>query len=255
MRYQGGKYFQKKYIVPELIKTLRDNNLTTYIEPFVGGGNILAEIPERYDRYGYDINKYLIALYKYLCTDEPMPENITKEEFLDIKANPNNYPDWKVACAGILCTYGAKWMDSYGNPRNSNSSRKNSYQESLSQINKQRPFFKTTYWDCKDYKDIVLPNDPALIYCDAPYIDTTKYNYIRSFDFNEYYDWLKEISQKHFVVISEMKMPDDFIPFLDCQKINQLQNTSESKMAKNVKIEHLYYYKDGLMGDYKNENK
>lgn len=38
MKYMGSKIRIAKDIVPIIQKTIDDNNINTYIEPFVGGG-------------------------------------------------------------------------------------------------------------------------------------------------------------------------------------------------------------------------
>ena len=41
MVYQGSKNRLARYIVPILQQYIQDNNIKTYIEPFVGGANII----------------------------------------------------------------------------------------------------------------------------------------------------------------------------------------------------------------------
>lgn len=38
MRYVGSKNRIAKYIIPIIQKEIDDNNITTYYEPFIGGG-------------------------------------------------------------------------------------------------------------------------------------------------------------------------------------------------------------------------
>lgn len=44
MKYMGSKSRIAKYIVPILQECIDSNNVTTYIEPFVGGANIIDKI-------------------------------------------------------------------------------------------------------------------------------------------------------------------------------------------------------------------
>lgn len=44
MVYQGSKNRLTKYIVPIIQKQIDENNITTYIEPFVGGANVIDKI-------------------------------------------------------------------------------------------------------------------------------------------------------------------------------------------------------------------
>lgn len=44
MVYQGSKNRLTKYIVPIIQKKIDENNISTYIEPFVGGANVIDKI-------------------------------------------------------------------------------------------------------------------------------------------------------------------------------------------------------------------
>lgn len=66
MVYQGGKFFQRKHILPIIEKTIIDNNIKNYYEPFVGGCNVIQKIPNTINRYGNDIDDELIEFYKYI---------------------------------------------------------------------------------------------------------------------------------------------------------------------------------------------
>lgn len=61
MVYMGSKAKYAQYIVPILQKVIDKNNINTYIEPFVGGANVIDKVKcER--RIGYDRSDTLIAL-------------------------------------------------------------------------------------------------------------------------------------------------------------------------------------------------
>ena len=68
MVYQGSKNKIAKYIVPIIQKYIDDNNITTYIEPFCGGLNIIDKIKCK-NRIASDYNEDLIALLKYIQQD------------------------------------------------------------------------------------------------------------------------------------------------------------------------------------------
>ena len=65
MNYMGSKSRIAKYIVPIIQKCIDDNNIRYYIEPFVGGANIIDKIICE-NKSGSDKNEYLIALLDYV---------------------------------------------------------------------------------------------------------------------------------------------------------------------------------------------
>ncbi len=56
----GSKSRIAKYIVPIIQQCIDDSHSDTYIEPFVGGANVIDKI-KCWRRIGYDENQYLIA--------------------------------------------------------------------------------------------------------------------------------------------------------------------------------------------------
>jgi Site-specific DNA methylase len=105
----GSKARLAKHYIPLFNKIIRDKNINTYIEPFVGGANIIEGI-ECENRIGNDINEYLIALWKAIQNGWIPPKNISKEEYIDIRDNMNKYPKELVAAVGLCATYNTKWF-------------------------------------------------------------------------------------------------------------------------------------------------
>ena len=62
MKFMGSKSRIAKYIVPIIQKYIDDNNIETYIEPFVGGANVIDKIKCK-NKIGYDNNEYLIDMW------------------------------------------------------------------------------------------------------------------------------------------------------------------------------------------------
>lgn len=246
MKYQGGKFYQKKYIVPKIIEIMEKYNIQKYYEPFVGGANIITWIPEKYERFGSDINKYIIAFYDYCAKGGQPLEDVSKEEYDNYKANIDKTPDWIIGNIGTTASYGGKWLDSYAKD---NASRQHYYKSAMKNVYKEIPHWKTIHWECKEYTDIIFPEDEkVLIYNDAPYINTASYK--NSVNFDDYYKWLREISKKHYVLISEFTMPDDFIPILSKKRLVSL-HTKKNALEK---MEYLFIHKDGLLSqEVKNE--
>ena len=62
MKYMGSKARLSKDLAPIINKLIKKNCIDTYIEPFVGGANMIQHI-ECKNKIGSDINKYLIAMW------------------------------------------------------------------------------------------------------------------------------------------------------------------------------------------------
>lgn len=62
MKYMGGKSKIAKEIVPIIQRHIETQGTGKYVEPFVGGANIIDKV-ECESRVGLDINRYLIALF------------------------------------------------------------------------------------------------------------------------------------------------------------------------------------------------
>lgn len=141
MIYQGSKARLKKDILPVLQKCIDDNNIGTYIEPFVGGANIIDSI-ERCRRIGSDINYELIQLLKYMQEHpelEDFPENCSFEHYREVRGArySDDFPVWYTAGIGYFASYGGRYFDGgYGRDA---TGRRNHYAECLSNARKQAP--------------------------------------------------------------------------------------------------------------------
>lgn len=54
----GSKNRISKFILPILLDECVKEGVTTWIEPFVGGGNIIDKVPNSFKRIGLDINNH-----------------------------------------------------------------------------------------------------------------------------------------------------------------------------------------------------
>ena len=108
MQYFGGKQRISKYIVETLNDYRKDKQ--PLVEPFVGGCNVISKMDG--ERYCYDINEYLIEMYKAVQNGWIPPTTITKEEYDYIKNNKNE-DKVLTGFVGIGCSYSGKWFGGY----------------------------------------------------------------------------------------------------------------------------------------------
>lgn len=215
MKYMGSKSRIAKYIVPIIQQRINELNLKLYIEPFVGGANVIDKIVCE-QKIGCDKQKYLIALYQNLDKINQLPEFVTKEHYNEVKDcwknNSGIYPDWYIGMIGFLASYNGKFFDGgyAGIVHTKIGTIRNYYNESKRNLEKQIADLQGIEWKCGDYKTTCSDLVDALIYCDPPYKDTT--NYVSGFDFyhNEFWDWCREMSKRNVVIISEQAAADGF---------------------------------------------
>lgn len=112
MRYMGSKVRLSKELAPIIQSYIDETNAIGYIEPFVGGANMIDKIKCK-KRYGFDTHRYLIALLQKAQTDiSDFPNIITEELYNKVKNNKDNYEDWFVGLIGF-CSFGSKWFGGF----------------------------------------------------------------------------------------------------------------------------------------------
>lgn len=90
MKYVGSKNRLSKELVPIIQSYINDETLA-YIEPFVGGANMIDKI-EHHNKIGSDLHKELIELLKYARDNyKELPQTFSEEEFYRVKENRDSY--------------------------------------------------------------------------------------------------------------------------------------------------------------------
>ena len=216
MQYMGSKARFAKYIVPILQKCIDDNDIQMYIEPFVGGANIIDKIKCN-ERIGLDINPYLIKLLRYIRDNDlsDLPERILFEEYEQVRnsyrLNTNEYPDWYKGFIGFCGSYGSRFFDG-GYARNSkNDVTGERTKSAIKNLKEQSPNLKGIKFSCKNYSDINIDSvKNTVFYLDPPYKNSKKYEF-NNIDYDEFYIFCKNLkNNNNLVFISEYAMPKDF---------------------------------------------
>jgi len=214
-----------------IIEKDKNNDEQFYIEPFVGGANLIDKINFK-NKIGYDIHEYLIALLSAIRDDWEPPKNISKQEYYDIKENINNYDKHLVGFVGFLCSFGGKWWGGYAFDKKNN---RNYALEAKTNLKKQAPNLKNILFECSDYASIKVPPN-SIIYCDPPYKDTTEYR--NKFDHEKFYDWCREKrNEGHTIFLSEYRAPSDFKEVLEIKaKTSLCKNVRPNRIEKLFKL-------------------
>lgn len=220
-----------------IIQSYITDETVGYIEPFVGGANIIDKIKCK-NKIGYDIHEYLIECLKSLRDGWIPPHEVSKEDYMKAKELQCFMPKNLVGYIGFELSFGAKWFGGYVK-RNDKKSHGDIY--SYKSCMKQAPNLKRIKFECRDYETIKNLKG-YVIYCDPPYRDTLTYK-TKQFDYDNFYDWCRKMSKDNTVLISEYNMPDDFECIWSKETTTQINSKREAKDEKNIRVERLYTYK------------
>lgn len=232
LKYQGSKRRIAKDIAPIINNLIQKNNINGYIEPFVGGANMIEHINCK-NKYGCDNNKYLISFWQQIQKGwNPLTDvQMSKELYQEIKEYPETYPDYMVALAGFCASYNAKWFGGYaGTVKTKIGTFRNYYDEAVRNVLKQVPKIKDVKFIHTDYATIKASG--ALIYCDPPYEGTTGYK--DNFNHARYWDWVREMSKKNIVLCSEYSAPPEFTCIWEKSLTTTLDKNSRKKATEKL---------------------
>ena len=241
MWYVGSKNKLSKDLVP-IIQSYITSDTKGYLEPFVGGGNVIDKI-QCNNKIGCDIHKQLIELLKYTRDYSYLiPDIIAEEEYNKVKSNKEQYEDWYLGLIGFCATFGAKYFGGYARGgKGDNSGEKT--KSAIRNLKKQASNLQNIEFKCCDFRNISKDKIKGyVIYCDPPYRNTTKYK-IGDFPYEEFYQWCKDMSKDNVVLVSEYNMPDDFTCIWQKETKVNFDSNRKSNDEKNKRVEKLYIYK------------
>lgn len=225
----GGKYRVSKEVSGYINRTIRDGQ--SYWEPFVGAAWIL-QLVKANKRYASDINPYLIAMWQELQSGWVPPDKISEKQYTDIKNNKDKHPPELVSFVGFALSWGGKWFGGYARDSigfNYALGGKRSLLKVLDNIIDVEFFVA-------DFLETEPPESDMLIYCDPPYIDTTKYDYAPDFDHDAFWMRVRELGDKHCVLVSEYSAPDDFVCVMEATTTTglRMENGSADRRVERL---------------------
>lgn len=246
MKLMGSKSRIAKYIVPIIQKCINDNHIICYYEPFVGGGNVIDKIHCK-NKYGNDLNKYLVALLEYVANGGKLLNEVPRDLYSEVRANykSGQYEDWYVGNIGFLASYNGRWFDGgYAKPvyeHTKNGDRyRDYYQEGKRNLEDQAIYLSNIIFSSKDYRELSFAKD-SLIYVDPPYANKKQFANATNFDYIEFWEIVRKWSKDNFVLVSEENAPNDFITVWEQSTSRSIKTTDKSRST-----EKLFTYKNGL---------
>lgn len=231
MKYMGSKSRIAKHIVPIIQESIERDGRDSYIEPFVGGANVIDKITCKH-RVGFDINEYLTALLQYVQIGGVLPSEISRETYAEVRQSPERFDPWFVGCVGFLASYNGKFFGGYAGKVNTKiGTVRDYYDEARRNLMKQAEAFKGIGFVCMDYRRLDFRD--CAIYCDPPYVSTTGYS-SGQFDHAEFWDTMRRWSRNNTVFISEQTAPADFICVWEGQVTRTQDNASRQTVTEKL---------------------
>lgn len=235
MKYVGSKSRLAKDIAPIINNLIKKKNINTYIEPFVGGANMIQHINCK-NKIGADINEYLIAMWNAFQNGYIPPDDVSKEEYLKVKNNKDVYPKEYVAIVGFCATYNAGWFRRYGGKAiNKQGKTRHYYNEAVRNIKKQLPYIMDVKFIHSDYRILNYPEN-SLIYCDKEYESSSYQMYQGEFNHEEFWNWARAMSKNNIILVSEYNAPTDFICIYEKKLVTSFDNKQTKKDTEKLFI-------------------
>jgi DNA adenine methylase len=213
------------------------NGRDTYVEPFVGGGSVAAEMaPEFGTAHLSDANEDLAMLWEAVRTGWVPPVRLSEELWRELKYATE--PSALRAFAGFGASFGGKWFTSYAqdDPRKSYFHAQASAKSLMRDAPKIR-HAQIRHLDYADAGQFVGPD--AVVYCDPPYENTTGYGAVGRFDSDKFWDTARAWSDTGAqVYVSEYAAPEDWVPVWKLRASVTVNRDDKNKTA----LEQLFIY-------------
>lgn len=233
MKYQGGKTLISKPVSEIIVAAVTAPN-TPFVSLFCGALSVESRVAANKNigaMYINDKHPYLTLMYHKVLGGYELPDTITQEEYQYIRENQEN--DIALAAfVGFACSFGGKWFGGYGRGKKANGEPRNYCDEGKRGLLKKLEPFKgaKVTWSAVDYRDVVIP-DGAIVYADPPYHNTTGYAIGEKFDSVAFWEYMRELSNRNIVYISEQEAPDDFEAVWE-RKVTRTLNRDKSNQKK-----------------------
>ena len=167
-----------------------------------------------------------------------LPDTVSEEQYRYIKEHRDDDKALS-GFVGFACSFSGKWFGSYarGSSRNYAADGKHSMMRKMQGL-------QNAEFLCMDYRDVPIPEN-AVVYADPPYAGTTGYT-VGKFDSAEFWEYMRVLSEKHLVFISEQTAPEDFIPIWEkelkrniCRDVDKRFEVTEKLFVHQSRITDL----------------
>lgn len=211
------------------------------VEWCCGGANMTQHFKPT---YAIDSNHYIIAFWN-MIQDGWTPPILTKEQYDDIKSNPDKHAPELVGWAGVGCSYCGKWFGGFASDLITKEGKPRYYQdEALRHVLRQKQFLMDTSFLCLSDLDKTTFKSTikdACIYIDPPYNGTLKYK--DDFNYEKFLQNCLTMARCSDVFVSEYEINHPNFHQIWEQPVTSSLRTTKSGGTAKQSIERLYIVK------------
>jgi len=238
MKYMGSKNRHARDLLPIILEGRKPGQW--YVEPFVGGANIIDKVPGK--RIGADTHRYLISLWQAVSSGWEPPSDVSEAEYAWCKDEQSRASHLSanpmmplIGFVGFGCSYSGKWFGGYARGNDTSGQPRNYAAESARNILRQAEALRGVEFRCSSYDALEIP-PASIIYCDPPYAGTTKYA-SGAFDHVKFWQWCEaKVVEGHTVFVSEYTAPESW----ECVWSKQVNNTLTKDTGSKQGVERLF---------------
>lgn len=236
MRYVGGKSKVAARIAETILSSTSER--TVYVEPFVGGGSVLAKLAPHFNlALAGDAQPDLILMWQAIQAGWQPPE-ITFERYQELR---HEAPSAERGFAGFGGSFGGKWFGGFARGGFNGDKPRNHQAESARAVMRIAKALEESQveFHLRDYRSWTLdPTVRHVIYCDPPYADSTIDYDPGAFDtaafWNQAAQWAREGND---VFVSEYRAPEGWVSVWSAPKRQSLVIGSGER---DIRTEHLW---------------
>lgn len=235
MHYLGGKY----RIAPKIVPLIQSMVTNSYFEPFCGALHVGSKI-KAIRSYFSDLNEDLIVMYQGLQGGWIPPFSVSEEEYHEAKNIPVGSSPLR-AFVGFGSSFSGKY---WGYARRKDGPRDYAH-EAANSLVRLTPAIKDAIFNYQSYEVIEplliepLLDENSVVYCDPPYIGTTGYKGLPKFNYELFWDFVRRVGEKCYVLVSEYKAPKDITTLMEIKTKTEIKTSAN---GREDRIERIFGY-------------
>jgi len=237
MRYVGGKSKIAGQIAEVILASTPHRHL--YLEPFVGGGSVLAKMAPHFEQtLAGDAHEDLMLMWQSV-REGWVPPAVTKERYQELRYSTE--PSAERGFAGFGGSFGGRWFEGFAQGGFNGTTPRNHQAESSRAVMRIAEAIKDSnvYFDQRDYRSWPTDCDgPHVIYCDPPYAGSLHDYKPGSFDTAAFWEQAARWADEgHAVFVSEYAAPEGWESIWSAQK---RQSLIVGSSPRDIRTEHLW---------------